>query len=78
MKKNLIIVMAFIMGMFVMNSCVKEYTITVGTNNAEWGTATGSGTYIANSEIQISAIPASGTILLSGTMKTPTTHVQSQ
>ena len=43
-----------------MNSCVKEYTITVTSNNSDWGTATGSGTYIANSSIQISAIPASG------------------
>jgi hypothetical protein len=60
MKKTLIIVMACIMGMFAMNSCVKEYTIKVGTNNAEWGSATGSGTYIANSEITISAIPAAG------------------
>ena len=60
MKKTLIVVMAFIMVMFAMNSCVKEYTITVGTNNAEWGTVTGSGTYAANSQVQISATPADG------------------
>jgi len=60
MRKTLIIAMTFLMGMLALNSCVKEYTITVGTNNPEWGTATGSGTYVANSEVQISAIPASG------------------
>lgn len=60
MKRLLIIATAFLIGILAMNSCVKEYTITVTSNNTEWGTATGSGTYLANSEIQIVAIPASG------------------
>lgn len=60
MKRLLIIATTFLLGILAMNSCVKEYTITVTSNNNDWGTATGSGTYIANSSIQISAIPAAG------------------
>ncbi|MBR4582186.1 MAG: right-handed parallel beta-helix repeat-containing protein [Bacteroidales bacterium] len=60
MKRLLIIATTFLLGILAMNSCIKEYTITVGTNNAEWGSVTGSGTYVANSEVVISAIPASG------------------
>ena len=60
MKRLLVIATAFLLGILAMNSCVKEYTITVTSNNSDWGTATGSGTYVANSEIAITAIPAAG------------------
>ncbi|MBQ2076137.1 MAG: hypothetical protein II471_01345, partial [Bacteroidales bacterium] len=60
MKRLLIIAMAFLIGILAMNSCIKEYTITVTSNNSEWGTVAGTGTYLANSEIVITAIPAAG------------------
>ncbi len=60
MKRLLIIATAFLIGILAMNSCVKEYTITVTSNNSEWGTVAGTGTYLANSEIVITAIPAAG------------------
>lgn len=47
-------------GLFLTSSCMKEYTITVQSNNEAWGTVSGSGTYAQGAEIQISAIPASG------------------
>lgn len=60
MKRLLIIATAFLIGILAMISCVKEYTITVTSNNSEWGTVAGTGTYLANSEIVITAIPAAG------------------
>ncbi len=60
MKRLLIIATAFLIGILAMNSCVKEYTITVTSNNSEWGTVAGTGTYLANSEIVITAIPSAG------------------
>ena len=45
--------------------CTKEYTITVQSNNLDWGTVTGSGTYADGSTVQISAIPASGYYFIS-------------
>ncbi|MBQ1695896.1 MAG: hypothetical protein II076_08165, partial [Bacteroidales bacterium] len=60
MKRLLIIATAFLIGILAMNSCIKEYTITVTSNNSEWGTVAGTGTYLANSEIVITAIPAAG------------------
>ena len=46
--------------MFFFASCVKEYTITVQSNNDAYGTVTGSGTYAAGTQVTIVAIPAQG------------------
>lgn len=43
-----------------MTGCKKSYTITVKSNNAEWGSVTGSGTYKDGETVTISAIPATG------------------
>ena len=37
-----------------------RYTLTVQSNNAAWGTATGSGTYADGTRVDIEAVPASG------------------
>ena len=38
----------------------RRYTLMVGANNADWGTATGSGTYADGSRVDIEAVPALG------------------
>jgi len=43
-----------------MTGCKKTYTITVKSNNTEWGSVTGSGSYNSGAEVTISAVPASG------------------
>ena len=43
-----------------LTGCKKSYTITVKSNNAEWGTVTGSGSYKDGETVTISAVPASG------------------
>lgn len=60
MRKLLFIGILCLTGMIFLNSCSKEYTITVVSNNAEWGTVSGTGTYADGSEIQISAIAKEG------------------
>lgn len=44
----------------IMTGCKKNYTITVKSNNAEWGTVKGSGTYNSGETVSISATPAAG------------------
>lgn len=46
--------------MFFFASCVKEYTITVQSNNDAYGTVTGSGTYAAGTQVALVALPAQG------------------
>ena len=43
-----------------MTSCKKEYTITVVSNNTNWGTTQGTGVYVEGKTVEISAIPKSG------------------
>jgi len=43
-----------------MTGCKKSYTITVKSNNAEWGTVTGGGTYKGGETATLTAIPAAG------------------
>ena len=50
--------------MLAMTGCKKSYTITVKSNNAEWGTVTGSGSYKHGETATISAIPAAWSIIL--------------
>ena len=45
-----------VLGVLGLNSCKKEYTITVKSNNEAWGRVTGSGTYTKGKVISIEAI----------------------
>ena len=45
--------------------CKKSYTITVKSNNLEWGTVTGSGSYKDGETVIISAVPAQGCCFVS-------------
>ena len=45
---------------FAMTGCKKTYTITVRSNNNDWGTVTGGGSYKDGETATISAIPATG------------------
>ena len=47
-------------GMMILSSCKKEFTITVQSNNDEWGTVSGGGTYAKGAEVRIKAIPEEG------------------
>ena len=43
-----------------LTSCKKSYTIMVKSNNTEWGSVTGSGSYKDGETVTITAIPAEG------------------
>lgn len=58
MKK--VLVLAVIAMAIISIGCRKEYTISVKTNNIEWGVVSGSGVYAKGEEIIISAKPLSG------------------
>ena len=45
--------------------CKKSYTVTVKSNNPEWGTVTGSGSYKDGETVIISAVPAQGCCFVS-------------
>lgn len=45
--------------------CKKSYTVTVNSNNTEWGTVTGSGSYKDGETVIISAVPAQGCCFVS-------------
>ena len=49
-----------LVGMMILSSCKKEFTITVQSNNYEWGTVSGGGTYAKGAEVRIKAIPEEG------------------
>ena len=60
MKKLIKISAVALLVVLAMTGCKKSYTITVKSNNAEWGTVTGSGSYKDGETATISAIPAQG------------------
>lgn len=43
-----------------LTGCKKSYTVTVKSNNTEWGSVTGSGTYKDGETATLSAMPAVG------------------
>ena len=47
-----------LIGLLLMASCSKEYTVTINSNNEAWGTATGSGTYASGATATLAAVPA--------------------
>ena len=58
MKK--VLVLSVIAMAIISVGCRKEYTISVKTNNIEWGVVSGSGVYAKGEEVIISAKPLSG------------------
>lgn len=60
MKKILKLSSLALMVVLTMTGCKKSFTITVKSNNTEWGSVTGSGTYNDGAEVTISAVPAAG------------------
>lgn len=60
MKRFIKISAVALLVVLAMTGCKKSYTITVKSNNAEWGTVTGSGSYKDGETATISAIPTQG------------------
>jgi hypothetical protein len=60
MKRLIKISALALMVVLAMTGCKKSYTITVKTNNADWGTVTGGGSYKSGETATITAIPAAG------------------
>ena len=65
MKKLFSISVLALLVMFAMTGCKKSFTITVKSNNAEWGRVTGSGTYNDGAVATIAAIPNAGYYFIS-------------
>ncbi len=56
MKKEFLRLSLFcLVGMMILSSCKKEFTITVQSNNEEWGTVLGGGIYTEGAAISIEA-----------------------
>jgi len=49
-----------LVAVMALTGCTKTYTITVESNNADWGTVQGGGTYNDGETVQIAAYPAAG------------------
>lgn len=61
MKKVLsVLCMALLAGGMIFTSCTKTFTITVNSNNDEWGTVTGGGTYNDQATATLTATPKPG------------------
>lgn len=52
--------MALLAGGMIFTSCTKTFTITVNSNNDEWGTVTGGGTYNDQATATLTATPKDG------------------
>ena len=53
-------IITIVMGMMLLNSCKKEFTITVQSNNEAWGNVIGGGEYKKGTIVQLLATPATG------------------
>lgn len=60
MKKLISMTLVALMVILTMTGCKKSYTITVKSNNSDWGSVTGGGTYKDGEVVTISAIPVQG------------------
>ena len=49
-------ILTMVLGVLLLSSCQKEFTITVQSNNEAWGSVTGNGTYTKGTVISIGAI----------------------
>ena len=52
--------MAVLAGGLIFTSCTKNFTITVNSNNAAWGTVTGGGEYADQATVILTATPNAG------------------
>ncbi|MBP5411770.1 MAG: hypothetical protein J6Y47_00790 [Bacteroidales bacterium] len=59
-QTRILTILAVVLGILLLNSCQKEFTITATSNDATMGTVTGSGVYKKGTIVQLEAIPASG------------------
>ena len=59
-NKKICFIVAIVVGVFLLNSCQKEFTITVVSNDASMGTVTGGGAYKKGTIIKLEAIAKSG------------------
>ena len=65
MKKILsLFCLTLLAGGVMLTSCTKKYTITVKSNNEAWGTVTGGGEYVVNSQVSLTAVPKDGYVFL--------------
>ena len=74
MKRLIKISAMALLVVLAMTGCKKSYTITVKSNNAEWGSVTGSGNYKDGETATISAIPKPGYYFIAwndGNMENP-------
>ena len=53
-------IITIVVGMILLNSCQKEFTITVQSNNEAWGNVIGGGKYKKGTIVQLLATPATG------------------
>jgi len=61
MKKLLsVLCMAILAGGMIFTSCTKNWTLTVLSNNDEWGTVTGGGSYLDGATATLTATPKAG------------------
>ena len=58
--KNSIKIWAVVVGVFLLSSCQKEFTITAVPKDASMGTVTGGGVYKQGTSIKLEALPNSG------------------
>ncbi|MBO4541858.1 MAG: hypothetical protein J5725_01615 [Bacteroidales bacterium] len=53
-------ILTMVLGVLLLNSCQKEFTITVQSNNEAWGNVIGGGEYKKGTIVQLLATPATG------------------
>ena len=58
MKTKFLALSLALIGMLAVNSCTKEYTVKVNSNNEAWGTVTGGGTYASGATATLAAVPS--------------------
>ena len=53
-----LVMLSFMASFLFFTACKKEFTITVKSNNENYGTVSGGGTYAKGTEVELTAIPA--------------------
>ena len=59
-QTRVLTILTMVLGIFLLNSCQKEFTITATSNDATMGTVAGSGVYKKGTVVQLAAMPATG------------------
>lgn len=58
--KKILSILTMILGVFLLNSCQKEFIITATSNDTSMGTVTGGGVYKKGTVVQLAAMPVTG------------------